>query len=132
MVDYVTVAEARDHLMVDTLAHDSWLTMMIPAISGAVLSWIKDPWRAYSLETDENGDVIYDSSGDGIPIEDSSGPVVNPVVKAATLVELAQQFRFRDGADATSAHVPSHWGHGYVLGIGATSLLSGIRKSTVR
>lgn len=105
--------------------------MMIPAISGAVLTWIKDSWRAYTLETDENGDVIYDSNGDGIPVEDSSGPIVNPVVKAATLVEIALQFRFRDGADATSAYVPSHWGHGYVLGIGATSLLAGIRKSTV-
>lgn len=118
--------------MLDTLAHDSWLNMMIPAISGAVLSWLKDPWRAYELAVDSNGDVIYDSSGEGLPVEDSNGLVVNPVVKAATLVELAQQFRFRDGADAQSAHVPAHWGHGYVLGIGATSLLAGMRKSTVR
>lgn len=131
MAEYVTLAEVKSHLLVDTNAHDTWITMMIPAISGAVLTWIKDSWRAYTLETDENGDVIYDSNGDGIPVEDSSGPIVNPVVKAATLVEIALQFRFRDGADATSAYVPSHWGHGYVLGIGATSLLAGIRKSTV-
>lgn len=131
MAEYVTLSEVKSHLLVDTNAHDSWINMMIPAISGAVLSWIKDAWRAYTLETDEGGDVIYDSNGDGIPVEDSSGPIVNPVVKAATLVEIALQFRFRDGADATSAYVPSHWGHGYVLGIGATSLLAGIRKSTV-
>lgn len=131
MAEYVTIEEARDHLMVDTLAHDPWLTMMIPAISGAVLTWLKNPWRAYVVEQDLDGNPIEDSNGDWIPVEDSNGPVVNPVVKAATLVELAQQFRFRDGADATSAHVPSHWGHGYVLGIGATSLLVALRKSTV-
>lgn len=131
MAEYVTIAEARMHLMVDTLAHDPWLQMMIPAISGAVETWLKDSWRAYVLAEDSNGEPIFDSAGEGIPAEDSNGPIVNPVVKAATLVELAQQFRFRDGADATSAHVPSHWGHGYVLGIGATSLLSGLRKSTV-
>lgn len=131
MAEYVTLAEAKMHLMVDTDAHDPWLNMMIPAISGAVQTWLKNPWRAYVVEQDEDGNPIVDSNGDWIPEEDSNGAVVNPTVKAATLVELALQFRFRDGADATTAYVPSHWGHGYVLGIGATSLLAGLRRSTV-
>lgn len=129
--ELVTTEEARIHLMVDTLAHDPWLAIWIPAISAAVASWLKEPWRLYMLERDGQGNLILDSNGDGIPVEDSNGPIVHPTVKAATLVELAQQFRFRDGADATSAHVPAHWGHGYVLGIGATSLLTALRKTTV-
>jgi hypothetical protein len=129
MADLVTLDEARDHLMVDNTAVNSWLGIMIPAISGAVLSWLKDDWRAYVPLLDSNGDPLEDSDGDEIPQEDSNGPIVKPVVKAATLVELASQFRFRDGDGA--AAVPSHWGHGYVLCAGATSLLAGLRRSTV-
>ena len=129
MADLVTIEQAQAHLRTDTAADDYWLEMMIPAISGAVFSWLKADWRAYVPATDAAGDVILDSNGDPIPFEDSNGLTVKPVVMAAVLVELGQQFRFRDGSDA--AAVPSHWGHGYVLGAGATSLLSGLRKSTV-
>jgi len=129
MADLVTLEQARSHLRTDSDADDAWLEMMIPAISGAVFSWLKEDWRAYVPETDAEGDVIVDSSGDPIPFEDSNGLTVKPKVMAAVLVELAQQYRFRDGSDAAS--VPSHWGHGYVLGAGATSLLASLRKSTV-
>jgi hypothetical protein len=129
MADLVTMEQARNHLRTDSAADDDWLEMMIPAISGAVLSWLKQDWRAYVPETDAEGDVIVDSNGDPIPLEDSNGMTVKPQVMAAVLVELGQQYRFRDGSDA--AAVPSHWGHGYVLGAGATSLLSSLRKSTV-
>lgn len=129
MAELVTIEQARIHLRTDTDADDSWLEMMIPVISGAVFSWLKDEWRAYVPATDANGVVIEDSSGDPIPFEDSNGFTVKPLVVGAVLVELAQQYRYRDGSDA--AAVPSHWGHGYVLGAGATSLLSGSRKSTV-
>lgn len=119
----VTLAEAKAHIRVDSDADDFWFAMMIPAISQSVLKWLKDEWRAYEL----SGDV--DSHGTPIPLEDSHGPIVKPMVKAAVLVELAQQYRFRDGSDA--AAVPAHWGHGYTLGAGATSLLTPLRKSTV-
>lgn len=130
MIDLVTLEEACDHIRIDSEADDPWLSVMIPAISQAVLLWLKEPWRAYELEIDSDGLPILDSDGDRIPVIDSDGlPVVRPVVKAAVLVELGQQYRFRDGSGA--AAVPSHWGHGYVLGAGATSLLSSLRKSTV-
>jgi hypothetical protein len=129
MVDLVTLAQAQSHLRNDSDADDAWLEMMIPAISGAVLSWLKQDWRAYVAATDADGEVIVDSNGDPIPFEDSNGMTVKPQVMAAVLVELGQQYRFRDGSDA--AAVPAHWGHGYVLGAGATSLLVALRKSTV-
>lgn len=125
----VTLQEARDHVRVDSTADDGWLQMAIEGVSDAVLRWLKKDWRAYVLYEDSNG-VVTDSSGEPIPLEDSNGPIVKPVVKMATLVEIAVQYRFRDG-DGTPA-VPSHWGHGYVLSAGPTSLLTALRKSTVQ
>lgn len=131
MSDLVTLDDARNHLRTDSTADDAWLELWITAISQAVLLWLKDDWRAYVLMTDSNGDVITDSAGEPLPVEDSPGsPVVKPIVRAAVLAELAQQYRFRDGSGA--AAVPSHWGHGYTLGAGATSLLTSLRKTTVK
>lgn len=130
MVDLVTTAEARTHLRTDT-ADDPWLAIFIPAISEAVLRWLKDWWRAYVLETDADGNEVFDSAGDGIPLVDSNGDyTVKPVVKAAVLIELAGQFRFREGEGVDNV-VPAEAGHGYILNKGATALLAALRKSTV-
>jgi len=130
MVALVTRDEVKSQLMMDNDAADGWIDMMILAISGAVMSWLKDEWRAYEPLLDADGNVVEDSNGDPIPLEDSNGDfTVKPVVKAATLVEIASQFRFRDGDGAPA--VPSHAGHGYVLSAGPTSLLLGLRRSTV-
>lgn len=131
MAALVTIDEVTSQLMLDTDAANAWIEMMIPAISGAVVTWLKDEWRCYVPLEDSNGDPIEDSSGATIPAIDSNGdPITLPHVKAATLVEIASQFRFRDGVGA--AAVPSNWGHGYVLSLGATALLAGTRKSTVK
>lgn len=130
MTALVDIHEARDHLRVDSYADDNWIELMILAVSGAVLAWLKESWRAYEPALDSNGDAITDSNGDEIPALDASGEMTpKPMVKAAVLVELAQHYRFRDGSGA--AAVPQHWGHGYTLGVAATSLLSSLRKSTV-
>lgn len=130
MADLVGMQDARDHLKLDNSADDSWLMMWIPAISQAVFTWLKDEWRAYVLATDADGNVLLDSNDEPIPEEDGDGqPIPKPLVSAAVLVELAQQYRFRDGSGA--AAVPAHAGHGYVLGTGATSLLNALRKTTV-
>lgn len=131
MVALVTVDEAKAQIRVDGAGEDFWFNIFIPAISGAVLSWLKDDWRAYEHYTDSNGDPLEDSNGDVLLMLDTSGEsVALPIVKAAVLVELASQYRFREGLDA--AAVPSHWGHGYVLSAGPTSLLSALRRSTVK
>lgn len=123
-MNFVSLQEAEAHLRVDNDAHTSWLSIFIPVVSGAVATWLKDPWRLYVPSG------FVDSQGVPIPAQDSQGEFfVHPVVKGAVLVELAQQFRFRDGSGA--AAVPSHAGHGYVLGAGATSMLNGLRRSTV-
>lgn len=130
MTMLVTVEEARTHLQVDTYAHDPWIEMAIEAVSDAVLGWLKDSWRAYTPSMGTDGNPIVDDDGNEIPAADTSGNFfVRPRVKMAVLVEIGQQFRFRDGSGA--AAVPQHWGHGYVLGAGATSLLSSLRRSTI-
>lgn len=131
MTQLVTIEEAALHLRIDNSAEDLWLDLMISAVSAAVLTWLKDEWRAFETMLDSNGDPIEDSNGDQFPVEDANGERTPlPQTKSAVLVELAQQYRFRDGSGA--AAVPSHWGHGFVLGAGATSLLMSLRKTTVR
>ncbi len=130
MTDLVSIADARAHLRLDSTADDAWLAIFIPAISDAVSRWLKDWWRLYVTEVDANYAPILDSSGDQIPVVDTSGHYeVKPTVRAAVLVELASQFRFRDGDGV--ATVPADGGYGYTLCNAATALLSPLRKSTV-
>lgn len=130
MIELVTIEEARAHLRIDDVdsaggPDDLWLNIFMPAISEAVANWLKDEWRLYVAEVDSGG-VVVDASGDPVP---AVPLVARPVVKAATLIELERQFRFRGGE--SEADVQSHEGHGYTLGKGATALLSSLRKSTV-
>jgi len=118
----VTIEQAKSHLRIDGDYDDQWLKMMIPAVSQAVLLWIKDEARAYQPELDSNGEPVIDSNGD-------PEMQVKSVVQVAVLTELASQYRFRDGVGV--AAVPSNWGHGYTLSMGATALLVNLRKSTV-
>lgn len=130
MPDLVTLEDARLHLRVDSVDDDPWLLMMIPAVSDAVKAWLKDAWRPYEVERDAQGNIVLGEDGQPILMLDGEeNPIVLQRVRAAVLIELMQHFRYRDGSDAAQA--PAHWGHGYVLGAGATSLLNASRKSTV-
>lgn len=111
MADFVTLEQARHQLRTDP-EDDSWLEMWIPAVSAAVVLWLKDEQRCYEADLDDEGN-----------------PVVLPSVKAAVLIELAAQHRFRDSEGAPV--MPATAGHGYVLSQGATALLAPLRRSTV-
>lgn len=129
MAEFVTKAEARAQLRLDPVESeggpdDLWLEIWIPAVSDAVAAWLKDEWRPYVPEVDSSGEVVTDSSADPIPTG-----IVRSQVKAAVLLELASQFRFREGEGDNA--VPSHEGHGYSLTKAATAILSPLRKSTV-
>lgn len=121
-MNLVTIDEARAHLRIDGDIDDVWLESAIPAISQAVLLWLKDESRAYQPDVDSNGDVVVDSNDEPVLM-------VRPIVRMATLVELATLYRYREGEGNTG--VPQHWGHGYTLSVGATALLTPLRKSTV-
>lgn len=134
MVDLVTVAEARLHLRIDTELggiDDQWLAIFIPAISAAVLNWLKDEWRAYVPELGADGNPVEDSNGDYIPVIDSNGEIEPlPVVKAAVLVELASICQFRAGEGRDNVVTPDA-GYGYALNKASTAILAPLRKSTV-
>jgi hypothetical protein len=135
MPELITRAEAYAHLRLDVdgsngSPDDTWLDIFIPAVSDAVERWLKDPARLYVQATDEDGEYLYDSNLDPVPVYDSAGnPTVRYQVKAACLIELSSQYRFREG-EGTNV-VASHEGHGYSLSKGATALLSTIRRPTV-
>lgn len=127
MAELVSLAEAQNHLRLDTgTADDAWLAVFIPAISEAVLNWLKDEWRAYVPEEDSGG-VVVDSSGDPIPAEPL---VARHSVKAAVLLELGNAYRNREG-EGTDNVVSDSAGWGYVLNKASTALLAPLRKSTV-
>src|SRR5688572_871076 len=113
MLELVTPEEAIQQIRGDLDIDGPWLETFIPAVNEAVRSWLKDDWRLYLLERDSSGAVIVDSSGIPIPQEDSAGPLVHPSVKAAVLIEIASQYRFREGEGDNA--VESHQGHGYIL-----------------
>jgi hypothetical protein len=130
--DLVTLQEAYEHLRLDYDSNgssdDAWLTVFIAAISEAVSAWLKVDARLYVPEVDSSGDPLLDSAGDPIP---AYPLVVRPVVKAAVLIELGSQYRFREGEGVDNV-VPDAAGWGYVLNKTSTALLIPLRKSTVR
>lgn len=123
IVELVTEAEASAHLRLDA-DESAWLAVWIPAVSGAVMAWLKEERRIF-LPLEDSSGIIKDSNGDPLPSD-----TIHPTVKAAALVELASQYRFRDGEGV--AMVPAHWGHGHQLCAGATALLVAFRKSLVQ
>lgn len=130
MLEFVTPADARDQLRIDSDADDRWLALWIPAVSASVAAWLKQEWRLYVLQRDSSGVVVTDSSGTPLPVLDSDDlPVVQPAVIAATLLELASQYRYREGEGDNV--MPSDAGHGYVLSRAATAQLAPLRRTTV-
>lgn len=130
-MELVSKAEAYDHLRLDFDSNgspdDAWLDVFIPAISEAIANWLKDDWRLWMPELDSNGDPVLDSNEDPIPAD----PLVAKwSVKAAVLIELERQFRFR-GGEGGETDVPADAGWGYTLGKGAVALLTPLRKPTV-
>lgn len=131
-MNLVSIIDARRHLRLDESGDDNgWLDIWIPAVSAAVAMWLKDEWRLYVLEVDSDGQIVKDSDGVPVPAEDSDGAqTVHPAVKAAALIELSSQYRFREGEGLDNT-VPADAGHGYVLNKASTALLTPLRRTTV-
>ena len=135
MNDLVTIDEAREHLRLDYDgaggADDGWLAVFIPAISQAVALWLKDEWRLYVSERDSGGEIVTDDNGNPVPAEDDEGdPIVQPVVRAAVLIELDSTYQFRAGEGRDNEVTPDA-GYGYVLNKASTALLAPLRRPTV-
>lgn len=130
MHNFVTPADAREHLRIDSDADDRWLAMWIPAVSTSIAAWLKQEWRLYLLQRDAAGEFVLDDAGVPVPVEGDDGePIVHPSVVAAALLELASQYRYREGEGDNV--VSAEAGHGYVLSKAATAQLVSLRRSTV-
>lgn len=132
MVAFVSPQEAADQIRLDlSVPPDArWISLWITIVSAAIQSWLKDDWRAYVVERDTDGVMILDSNGDPIFVLDTSDErIVREEVIGACLLELASQYRYREGEGDNV--VPADAGYGYVLSKGATALLQPLRRSTV-
>lgn len=124
MIQFVTLAEASLHLRRDTVDDNADLTLKIQAASAAVKNYLKSasPWEP---EIDTFGDVVLDSQGDPVLVEDSAGdPVPRPEVKQAVLYLLGIFYRDRDGQEMEK------WQHGF-LPFPVTSILYPLRTPTL-
>ena len=97
MPNIITPADAREHLRLDT-DYDAWLDLAIPTVESAIVHWCGAESR------------LYDSEG-----------ALHPSVRMAALVELAYQYRFREGAE--NLKMIDWYRTGYTLSTGATALL---------
>lgn len=132
-LELVTMDQARAQLRMDADvgAEDLWLQDAIQDVSDAVAAWLKDSWRLYVIARTEDGSPVLDSNDDPVAeVDDNDLPLVRPAVRRAVLLEVASQYRFREGEGDNV--VPADAGHGYVLSKGATAMLQPLRRSTVR
>src|SRR5699024_2392193 len=88
MIKLVSAAAAREQLHLDNDMQADWLDMAIAGVSAAVVAWVGDIARIAPVDSD--GQPTVDSDG---VVEDVDGAAV-----LAVLVEVAYQFRFREGA----------------------------------
>lgn len=93
---YVTLARAKQHLNMDHDEDDNLIEVYVQAASGAVKNYLKSA-SPYEVERDSNDDIIVDSSGDPVYVEDSSGAkLVSYPVQAAVLLMVGFLYKDRD------------------------------------
>ena len=105
----ITVQEAKEHLHIDDNAHDVWLSIAIPAIESAMVLWVGEEVRLY---------------------QDDPMTTPHEAARLALLVELAYQFRYREGA--SEMDMTEWFTIGYVLNMSSTALLTPLRKPRVK
>jgi len=133
-LDLVTLADAREQLRIDAdstgSADDAWLAIAISAASEAVRGWLGEDDRLYVPERDSLGVIIRDSTGKPTPEVDSAGtPTIAPSVRLAVMVEVAMQYRYREGEAKDSVIDPAA---GYTLNKASVALLTPLRQPVAR
>lgn len=133
-IDLVTIADAREQLRIDAdsngSADDTWLAIAISAASEAVRGWLGEDARLYVPARDSLGAIIRDNTGKPTPEVDISGnPTVAPSVRLAVMVEVAMQYRYREG-EAKDSIVDA--ASGYTLNKASTAILTPLRQPVAR
>lgn len=104
MSRFVSTEEVKQQLRIDGTDDDEWIAIALAAIESAVSLWVG------------NDAALFASDG------------VTPVdaVRIAVLVEIAYQYRFREGAAEQS--MGDWYSTGYVLNMSSTALLTPLRS----
>lgn len=124
-MDLVTLAEAKDNLMVTFDDSDEDIKLKIKAASRSVLTYLKNRSKLYSVATDSDGVELVDSNGTPIYERDSNGArLIRDDVKFATLILVGIFFRDPDGSESKL------WSQGQ-LPAAVTALLYPLRDPTV-
>ena len=120
MIKLVSAATAREQLHLDNDMQADWLDMAIAGVSAAVVAWVGGIDRLAPV--DSSGNPTIDSDG---VVEGVDGAAV-----LAVLVEIAYQYRFREGA--AEQNQGDWFKPGYVLNMSSTALLTPLRQPVVR
>lgn len=102
----VELADAKDALRIDGTADDAWLLLALGAVESSVVAWVGSVDRLYA--------------------HDDTGAQTTPLPQAALAikVELAYQYRFREGIDKEN----DAYTDGHALNPGSTAILLPLRK----
>ena len=120
MIKLVSVATVMEQLHLDNDMQTAWLDVAIAGVSAAVVAWVGGIERLAPV--DSSGNPTIDSDG---VVEDVDGAAV-----LAVLVEVAYQYRFREGA--AEQDQGDWYATGYVLNMSSTALLTPLREPVVR
>lgn len=109
-----------EQLHLDNDMQTAWLEVAIAGVSAAVVAWVGDIARIVPVDSD------------GAPYVDSDDVAedVDSAAVLAVLVEIAYQFRFREGA--AEQNQGDWYKAGYVLNMSSTALLTPLRQPVVR
>lgn len=127
-MNLVTYDEAIAHLRADHYADAEWMSIWIPAVSEMIRAYMKDEWRLYVPARDDDGCIIRDDDGNPVPEMRNGKPIVLHQAKVAALLELANQYRFREG-EGGNRGLPDEYG--FALCRAAVSVLAPLRCPTI-
>lgn len=94
-MSYITLADAKRHLAMDHDDDDALIQIYVDAATSAVKNYLKSSYP-FERERDDMGNPVVDSSGDFVYVQDSSGCVIDPAVKAATMILVGHFYKDRD------------------------------------
>lgn len=111
-MNLVTLTDAKRHLLMDHADDDVYISSLISAASGAVLTYLKGA-PVGQPERDEQGAIVVDSSGEVVYERDSSGTlVVRYEIRAAALLLIGELYKNREAEQ--DGEIPTQHGYGYL------------------
>ena len=94
--DYVTLEQAKNHIMLDHNEDDAHVSLLIKAATAAIKNYLKNS-NPFQFKTDDFGNAILD---DGCMLtylkDDNDNYIVRFEVVAATLILISEMYKNRE------------------------------------